>query len=111
MGTALGFSRKSSSTSALAVPAHSSLITSPESRNSEISQVLYADNFAGEAERLKKIALIHRKQSLILAIFIPNPYFKIVINVLYILEIEKRYCRCSFDSPLMWDSHFDNKIS
>lgn len=51
METALGCSRKSSSASALAVPALSSLITFPDSRNSEMSQVLYADNFAGEVER------------------------------------------------------------
>lgn len=54
---------------------------------------------------------IHPKQSLLLAIFLSNPYFKIAVVVLYVLEIEKRYRRCSFDSHLMRNSHFDNKMS
>lgn len=36
---------------ALAVPALSSLMTSPDMRDSEISQGLYADNFAGEVKQ------------------------------------------------------------
>lgn len=64
---------------------------------------------------IKKLASnyfkINPKQPLILAIFVSDPYFKIAIDVLYILETEKRYHRCSFDSPLMWDSHFENKMS
>jgi len=43
-------SRKSSGISAPSVPVLSSLIPSPDSRNSEISHFLHADNFSGKIQ-------------------------------------------------------------